>query len=161
MFTATTIIIAMLASENRNLVTFGQRLQPYQDLIQSAARRHELEPMDLIVTIIIESSGLPDAVGLKLESTGLMGIVPMTGRPDREQLLDPQTNIETGSRILARYLVRTNGHKELALFLYSGGGAWADYTQFERLYLKPWRALRGEIYFHTIQHEQVGRQLPE
>lgn len=81
------------------------RLQRWLPLIQKYAARHGV-PADLLAAIVdFESGGDPNAGHKTSGATGLGQVMPreagFPGRPTRQELLDPDTNLDWSARILA------------------------------------------------------------
>lgn len=75
---------------------------PYGELIYEAARRHSLNPEVVAALIRAESAGNPRAVSRK-GARGLMQLMPATAHRfgvRKEQLFDPEQNLEAGMRYL-------------------------------------------------------------
>lgn len=98
--------------------------------LREAAREHEIE-MELLQALIATESGFdPRAVSPK-GAVGLMQIMPATAerygvRGDAKttvskKLVDPRTNIRTGTRYLRDLMRRFPGQLELALAAYNAG----------------------------------------
>ena len=95
----------------------------YRDLIEQAAKKYGLDPSILAGLIQFESGGNPSAVNKDSGATGLGQVMPreagFSGRPSRQELLDPATNIEWSARILADGIKRY-GTVEQGLAAYLG-----------------------------------------
>lgn len=98
-----------------------KRAALYQDMINAAARRTELEPALLHAVITAESAYNPDATSPK-GAAGLMQLMPATaknyGVSDR---YDPEENILGGSSYLKDLMGRFNNNLELVLAAYNAG----------------------------------------
>ena len=100
-----------------------------------AAREVGLDPLLVLAVISIESRFNPIAESV-MGAKGLMQIIPRYHRAKLdafggdEAVLDPESNILVGSRILQEYVYRT-GTLEAGLQFYSGGlrDASAQYAQ--------------------------------
>jgi len=107
----------------------------YCDLIVKASEQKGLDPMLLATLIFWESGGDPLAFSID-GAVGLMQVMPRDGpaasflcingpcfadRPTMEELIDPEINIESGSKILSDLLVITGSIRE-ALFSYGPEG---------------------------------------
>ena len=95
-------------------------------LIIEKSEKYNLEP-ELVASIIqVESSWHPRAES-NAGACGLMQVIPKWNpKPDGslytcEELKDPKTNIEAGTRALRRWLDRAKGDKQLALCAYNAG----------------------------------------
>jgi soluble lytic murein transglycosylase-like protein len=104
--------------------------ETWQSVVEEAARRHGVPPELVLAVIATESQFRPDAIRnepkLGDASRGLMQILYRTavgegyaGTP--EGLLDPATNIEYGTRYLARQYKRAGGDWRRAASAYNGG----------------------------------------
>lgn len=96
---------------------------PYGSQIWRAARKHQVDGLLVAAVIEAESGFTPDAVSPK-GAVGLMQLLPSTGglygSPD---LLDTSTNLDLGTRYLARLLRDFDGDLERALAAYNAGPA--------------------------------------
>ncbi len=116
-----------------------QRLQ-YLDRIHRAATHMGLEPELVLAVIQIDSAFDPYAVSVA-GAQGLMQVMPFwkkeIGRPD-DSLIDMETNLRYGCRIIKYYIDREKGHIANALARYNGSygsykysrkvmNAWLDY----------------------------------
>jgi hypothetical protein len=101
-------------------------LTDYQNLVRVIANQYDLSNLDVLALILIESNGDPDAVS-PIGAVGLLQVMPREhGFPDRptaDELHNPETNIRTGCKILAKYL---SGTKDLykAILQYIGSPDW-------------------------------------
>ncbi len=108
----------------------------YQESIQAAAQRHQVNPYLVAAIINAESSWDPDVKSAQ-GAVGLMQVLPSTaeqlarwGKVDAkryppEKLTDPATNIEYGTAYF-RYLVERYHEIETALAAYNAGLRHAD-----------------------------------
>ncbi|MCS6907913.1 MAG: transglycosylase SLT domain-containing protein [Anaerolineales bacterium] len=103
-----------------------QKVRRWCELITQAAEAYELPP-DLIAAVIwVESGGDPSAYS-RSGAVGLMQVMPRDGiasqflcvngpcfanRPSIEELLDPEFNIQYGSKLLARLVERHGNYRE-------------------------------------------------
>lgn len=115
-----------------------------EDIVQrvdTAARSARIDPLLVLAVIGIESRFNPYAES-PFGAQGLMQIIgrfhtdKFTPSSDGQALLDPETNIRVGVKILREYLQRT-GDLETALRLYGGeaegsGLGYADRVQAEK-----------------------------
>lgn len=93
----------------------------YQQLIESAARRHGLSPELLHAVIRAESAYKPDALS-HAGACGLMQLMPATAERFRvHDIWDPAANIEGGARYLRLLLDMFDHDLRLALAAYNAG----------------------------------------
>lgn len=104
----------------------------YDVMIARVARRHSLDPRLVKAIVHTESSYDPDAFRneprIKDASRGLMQILGRTAHDvgfegPLDNLFDPETNLEIGSRYLARQLKRYKGDTHSAVAAYNAGAA--------------------------------------
>lgn len=93
---------------------------PYGSQIWRVSQRHQVDGLLVAAIISAESGFVPDAVSPK-GAVGLMQILPSTG--GASDLLDPLSNLDAGSRYLARLLREFNGDLEMAVAAYNAGPA--------------------------------------
>ena len=98
------------------------RLLPHlEGVISPAATKYGLDPNLVAAVIWAESSGDPNAVSTK-GAQGLMQLMPATARElGVANVLDPQQNIDGGSRYLRQMLDAHDGDLSLALAAYNAG----------------------------------------
>lgn len=92
----------------------------WETLIERHANARNLDPDLVAAVIVVESRGNPDARSYS-GATGLMQVMPLRGRPPVAELLDPDTNIEWGTRILAGNVRWARGDLVMALGAYFDG----------------------------------------
>ncbi len=93
----------------------------YSDLIDTAARRAQVQPALLRAVIAIESGFDPQAVSPK-GAQGLMQLRPATARRyGVERPFDPAQNLRGGARYLSDLLKRYGNDMQLALAAYNAG----------------------------------------
>jgi soluble lytic murein transglycosylase-like protein len=96
---------------------------PYGSQIWRTAQKHRVDGLLVAAVVEAESRFSPHAMSPK-GAMGLMQILPSTGglygTPD---LLDPHTNLETGTRYLSWLLREFDGDLELTLAAYNAGPA--------------------------------------
>ena len=102
----------------------------YRGIVESASDRRGLAPATVYAFIRQESAFMQDARS-PAGALGLMQIMPRTGRElmrgigrklrSRSQLLDPDLNVELGTRYIRSLLSRTGGHYILAAASYNAG----------------------------------------
>lgn len=89
-------------------------------LIERHAEARNLDP-DLVAAVMtVESKGDPNAVSYS-GATGLMQVMPLWGRPPVSELLNPETNVAWGTRILADNIRWAKGDLVMALGAYFDG----------------------------------------
>lgn len=94
----------------------------YMQLVVQEARLANLPPSLVAGLIDVESGWQPDVIS-DAGAVGLMQVMPgeiIPGRPSKEELLDPATNVRTGCQILGE-LMRARGNRAAALASYYGG----------------------------------------
>lgn len=110
-----------------------------RQLVEAAAAKYNVEAA-VICAIIEHESGWQNVRNhAGYPAYGLMQVVSsevIAGRPSGEELLDPATNIEWGTRILAGCLKGRD--LEHAMYYYSGGSYWGSYEAYVTGY---WRSL--------------------
>jgi hypothetical protein len=94
---------------------------PYANFISESARLHGVAPELVASVIAVESNFNPNAVSWR-SARGLMQLMPETAaRFGVSNILDPQQNIEAGTRYLKELLLRYNGDLALTLAAYNAG----------------------------------------
>lgn len=94
---------------------------PYGSSIRSAAERYNLDGLLLAAIVEAESGFNPQAVSSR-GAVGLMQIMPANAAPEaRENLTNPDFNIDLGAAYLRRLLKRYGGDLQLALAAYNAG----------------------------------------
>lgn len=96
--------------------------QKYSDAIAEAARKYGLEPELVMGVVKVESSFNPKCKS-RVGARGLMQVMPRTGKhmDCGSDLHDPDTNLECGCRVLARYLKLYDGNVIYGLAAYNAG----------------------------------------
>ena len=95
---------------------------PYDDLIEAAAAKHDLDPALVKAVIYAESGFRPNAVS-NAGAEGLMQLMPGTSASlSVTDAFDPEANIEGGTRYLKKQMDRF-GDLNLALAAYNAGPA--------------------------------------
>lgn len=102
----------------------------HREAVEAAARETGVEAAYILAIIRTESLFAPDARS-SAGALGLMQLMPPTARrvargrpaPTADDLLEPETSIELGSRYLERMQERFGGHPALASAAYNAGPA--------------------------------------
>jgi soluble lytic murein transglycosylase-like protein len=95
--------------------------EPFQDIIESVAKRYEMDAGLIASVIAAESNFDPKAVSRR-NARGLMQLLPQTAaRLGVQNIFDPQENIDAGTRYLRDLLQRYNNDLILALAAYNAG----------------------------------------
>lgn len=117
-------------------------------LVDTIARRHNVEPLLVDSVIRVESNYNPNAVS-SAGAMGLMQLIPSTARRfGVSNTFHPAQNIEGGVRYLKYLMELYGGDERLALAAYNAGeGAVAKYKG-----IPPYRETQNYVY-------QVGRKL--
>ena len=104
-------------SSRRNLV----EALPFGDLISEAADRYEVDGL-LVASIMEAESGFNSAAISPRGALGLMQVMPATANLYQlEDLLEPELNIDLGTRYLVSLLDEFDGNLALALAGYNAG----------------------------------------
>lgn len=105
-----------------------KKKSPYDDIIQSAAQAHGLDPDLIRATMRQESTFKPNAKSPK-GASGLMQLMPDTARTlGVKNILDPKENIYGGAKYLKQQLDKFGGDVPKALAAYNAGpGAVVKY----------------------------------
>lgn len=99
-------------------------VEPLVASAEDVGKRVGLDPLLLVAVMAVESSFNPIAESA-MGAQGLMQVIPrfhqekLVDQGSDASLLDPQTNIVVGARVLKEYLVRT-GSMQNALQVYNG-----------------------------------------
>jgi len=103
-------------------------LEPYIRLAYSAGQKTRIDPLLIVAVMAVESTFNPIAESV-MGAKGLMQIIPkyhqdkLTGPQGRKlNVLDPETNILAGAKVLREYATRTGEDLVAALRLYGGFG---------------------------------------
>lgn len=137
-----------------------------ESLIQTAARKHHLEPA-LLRSVIEAESGFNHLAVSPKGAVGLMQVLPATGRRyGITRLVDPIQNIEAGARYLKELLVQFDANLPLTLAAYNAGegavkrhaGRIPPYR--ETMLYVPTVLTAYAAYRQTDGSESRGMQLP-
>jgi Transglycosylase SLT domain len=118
---------------SKRFLIAGQSTQVMVGTAHRAARQVGLDPLLVLAVISIESRFNPIAESV-MGAKGLMQIIPKYHRAKLlehggdEAVLDPESNIVVGTRILQEYVYRT-GTLEAGLQFYNGA-AWDESAQY-------------------------------
>ena len=94
---------------------------PFGDLITTSAEKHEVDPI-LVLAVIEAESSFEQKARSPRGALGLMQLMPATGRwMGARNLLDPQQNIEAGTRYLKYLELRFKGDLNRQLAAYNAG----------------------------------------
>ncbi len=97
-----------------------------EELIQTVAARHHVDPALVRAVVKVESGGNPEAVSRK-GAMGLMQLMPETAvEMGVTKVFDPQENLDAGVRQLRVLLERYNGDLDKALAAYNAGAGAVD-----------------------------------
>jgi len=114
-----------------------------------------IDPATILAIIYRESGGDPNIINPHSGAVGLMQVMPreanpklFANRPTEEELLDPETNIAWGIRILA-YCLRGDRTLKEGLYYYSGGSAWQSRARYEECYWYPFLQFRRKVAKHV------------
>lgn len=106
------------------VVAAAMYAQGWRDIATEVARANNIHPDVVIALILVESSGNIEAENAS-GAVCLMGVVPMPGRPSREELLgSPRMCIESGVLILRHYMNKTGNLLDAISAYNTGYGYW-------------------------------------
>ena len=151
----------------------------YRGIVETASSRRDLSPATVYAFIRQESAFMPDARS-PAGALGLMQIMPRTGRMvmrtigrklrSSKQLLDPDLNVDLGTRYIHSLLSKMGGHFVLATASYNAGphrvggwlpaegeveaAAWIDNIPFTETR----RYVRRVLAYSAIYEHHLGRQ---
>lgn len=103
----------------------------WDDLIQSAGQKYNVDPRLIASVVQVESSGNPNAYNSEFGATGLTQIIPDTARRLGVDPKTPEGAIEGAAKLLDENL-RRYGNAEQAILAYHGGtdqSKWGPKTQ--------------------------------
>ena len=99
----------------------GSSKWKYGNFIDKAASKYDVDPALIQAVIDIESAGNPNAVSNK-GAQGLMQLMPDTAKfLEVTDSLDPEQNVNGGTKYLSQLLKKYNGDVEKALWAYNAG----------------------------------------
>ena len=119
------------ASKKQLSTKYPQSIQEWQEEIEYSASQHKLDPNLIAAVMLQESGGQPTVISTS-GAVGLMQIMPRDGiaskficgdhpcfknRPSINELLNPDYNIDFGTRLLSG-LLKTSGSTRNALKAY-------------------------------------------
>lgn len=97
-----------------------------EELVESTAARHNVDPALVRAVVETESGGNPGAVSRK-GAMGLMQLMPQTALElGVKNVFSPQDNLEAGVRYLRTLLERYHGDLDRALAAYNAGAGAVD-----------------------------------
>lgn len=136
-------------------------IAPWYDLCKKYGDQYGLSPEIVGTTIMVESGGKESIVS-SAGAVGLMQVMPFeagpdfSDRPTKAELLDPDTNVEWGCKILSGYRASHGGSLARGLAGYYGGNKAADNlgstasVTYLTLWVKWWlRLWKTELPFGT------------
>jgi soluble lytic murein transglycosylase len=135
---------------------------PYEASLKRAAARQKVDPMLVAGIIRQESAFQADAVS-RAGAVGLMQVLPKTGhkvarqlhvRYARARLLDPEYNLQLGTRYLAD-LLSTLGTPESALAAFNAGEERVAAWQAERNFEEPAEFVESIPFTETRDYVQI------
>lgn len=98
----------------------------YAPIIESEARRHQVDPALLHAVIAVESGYNPMAIS-PAGARGIMQLMPDTARQyGVRDVFDPAQNIRAGAQLLADLKVRYSNDLKLVLAAYNAGAGAVD-----------------------------------
>jgi len=106
-------------------------IAPWYDLCKKYGDKYGLSPEVAGTTIMVESGGKADVIS-PAGAVGLMQVMPQEAgphfadRPMTAELLDPETNVEWGCKILSEYRANQGESLERGLAGYYGGNKTAN-----------------------------------
>ncbi len=115
-------LLAELSGREIEMNSFSLSAEHYDEMIETAARQHNVSPLLVKAIIQAESNFNPRAVSHK-GAVGLMQVMPSTARSMgiKGDWADPQKNIQAGVRYLKQLLEQFNDDEKLAIAAYNCG----------------------------------------
>jgi len=95
------------------------------EMVDNAARKYGLPPAFVRAVVAVESGYRPDAVSPK-GAIGLMQLMPETARELGVDPLNPEQNVDAGTRYLRDLLLKYDNHAYHALAAYNAGPGAVD-----------------------------------
>jgi murein DD-endopeptidase MepM/ murein hydrolase activator NlpD len=114
------------AGSSLNRGAMSPAMRQWADLIEAKAKKYGVPPSLLAGIVDYESGGKADAGHKVSGATGLGQVMPKGSgphfgdRPTKQELLDPDTNLEWSAKILAANYKRYNNNPESAAAAYLG-----------------------------------------
>ena len=126
----------------------------YDPIILRAARDYGIDPAVIKAVIMAESGFDPQAISYA-GARGLMQLMPRTARAlDVPDAMDPEANIQGGTRYLKALLQRFGGSLELALAAYNAGSR----NVHKHNGIPPFKATHRYIAKIKIYHQYYRQQ---
>lgn len=106
---------------NKPVGVFGLKTKGYDSLAEKYGAKYGVDPAVIKAFMSVESSFNPDAVSPTGQGIGLMGINPYAHKNfTREELFNPDNNVNEGARILSEYSKQSGGDFEETVARYGG-----------------------------------------
>ncbi len=110
------------------------RCESVRPLAVEVSERHGLDLALVMAVARVESDYVPAVKNRRTGATGLMQVMPSTGKHfSCGDLEAPADNLECGARVLGRYLKYFKGDYLYAVAAYHAGPKWAARAQSENL----------------------------
>ena len=133
------------------------RFKPFEKMIVSAAKRHNLETSLVKAVIKVESDINPHAVSKK-GAMGLMQLMPETAKHlGVRNCFDPLENIDGGVRLLKNLFDKFQGEKKLALAAYNAGSESVNKYKGVPPYPETRRFVEKVLHFQSMYRSNGGR----
>lgn len=134
-----------------------QPATPYGDLIYGAAERHGVNPALVAAVVRAESAYQREAVSVK-GARGLMQLMPATAERfgvQAEQITDPATNLDAGTRYLRWLIERFEERLPLVLAAYNAGEGTVQRYGGVPPYRETWEYIRRIYRYLELPLELV------